>query len=41
MIYDQLRSQRLGSVKVGKRQTITRQHIDTWLADVDASPQQT
>jgi excisionase family DNA binding protein len=38
MIYDQLRSHRLGSVRAGKRRIITRQHIDAWLAGLDASP---
>jgi excisionase family DNA binding protein len=28
LIYDELRSKRLGSVKVGWRRIITRQHID-------------
>ena len=38
MIYDQMRSRRLGSVRVGKRRIMTRQHIDAWLAGHDASP---
>ena len=32
MIYNQLQANRLGSVRVGKRRLITRQHIDAWLA---------
>ena len=32
MIYDQLRANRLASVKVGKRRIITRQQINAWLA---------
>ena len=36
MIYDQLRANHLGSVKVGKRRIITRQHIDAWLANLDS-----
>ena len=32
LIYDELRSKRLGSAKVGWRRIITRQHIDAWLA---------
>jgi excisionase family DNA binding protein len=32
MIYDQLRANRLDSVKVSKRRIITRQQIDQWLA---------
>ena len=35
-IYDQLRSNRLGSLKAGKRRIITRQHIDMWLAGLDS-----
>jgi hypothetical protein len=38
MIYDQLRSRRLGSVRVGKRRIITRRQIDAWLADLPAEP---
>jgi len=38
MIYDQLRSRRLGSVKVGKRRIITRQQIDAWLAGLPGEP---
>ena len=39
MIYDQLRANRLGSVKVGeRRRIITRQQIDTWLADLPTDP---
>ena len=38
MIYDQLRSRRLASVRVGKRRIITRQQIDAWLADLPAEP---
>jgi len=38
MIYDQLRSRRLGSVRVGKRRIITRQQIDAWLAGLPAEP---
>lgn len=36
VIYDQLRSNRLGSVKIGKRRIITRQQIDAWLAGFDS-----
>ena len=38
MIYDKLRSRRLGSVKVGSRRIITRQQIDAWLADLPGEP---
>jgi excisionase family DNA binding protein len=38
LIYDQLRSRRLGSVRVGKRRIITRQQIDTWLAGLPSEP---
>jgi excisionase family DNA binding protein len=38
IIYDQLRSLRLGSVKVGNRRIITRQQIDAWLADLPSEP---
>src|SRR5215469_16347716 len=38
MIYDQLRSRRLGSVTVGRRRIITRQQIDEWLADLPSEP---
>jgi excisionase family DNA binding protein len=31
LIYDEVRSNRLGPVKVGWRRIITRQHIDDWL----------
>jgi len=33
VIYDQLRTGRLRSLKVGRRRTISRQHIDDFLAD--------
>lgn len=33
LIYDQLRTGRLGSLKVGMRRIITRQHIDKFLTD--------
>jgi excisionase family DNA binding protein len=32
LIYDQLRTGRLGSLKVGRRRIITREHIDRFLA---------
>ncbi len=32
LIYDQLRTGRLDSIKVGRRRIITRQHIDKFLA---------
>jgi excisionase family DNA binding protein len=38
MIYDQLRSRRLRSVRVGKRRIITRQQIDAWLAGLPSEP---
>jgi excisionase family DNA binding protein len=38
MIYDQLRSRRLGSVKVGSRRIIARQQIDAWLAGLPGEP---
>ena len=38
MIYDQLRANRLASVKVGKRRIITRQQIDAWLAGLPTGP---
>jgi excisionase family DNA binding protein len=38
LIYDELRSNRLGSVKIGWRRIITRQHIDAWLAVLDSLP---
>ncbi len=38
MIYDQLRSRRLGSVRVGKRRIITRHQIDAWLAGLPNEP---
>jgi len=38
LIYDQLRTGRLASLKVGRRRLITREHIDKFLAgDNDAS----
>jgi excisionase family DNA binding protein len=38
MIYDQPRSRRLGSVRVGKRRIITRQQIDARLASLTSEP---
>jgi hypothetical protein len=38
MIYDQPRSRRLGSVRVGTRRIITRQQMHTWLADLPSEP---
>jgi excisionase family DNA binding protein len=38
MIYDQLRSRRLGSVRVGRRRIITRQQINAWLAGLPGEP---
>jgi excisionase family DNA binding protein len=38
MIYDQLRSRRLGSVRVGRRRIITRQQIDAWVAGLPSEP---
>jgi hypothetical protein len=38
MIYDQQRSRRLGSVRVGKRRIITRQQIDAWFAGLPGEP---
>lgn len=38
MIYDQLRANRLQSLKVGKRRIITREQIDAWLSGLDSSP---
>jgi excisionase family DNA binding protein len=38
MIYDQLRANRLASVKVGKRRIITRQQIGAWLAGLPTGP---
>jgi excisionase family DNA binding protein len=38
MIYDQLRSRRPGSVRVGRRWIITRQQIDAWLASLPSEP---
>lgn len=38
MIYDQLRANRLRSVKIGKRRIITRQQIDAWLAGLPTGP---
>ena len=35
LIYDELRSNRLASVKVGWRRIITRQHIDAWLTGLE------
>jgi excisionase family DNA binding protein len=32
LLYDQMRSGRLGSIKVGRRRIITRQHLDAFLA---------
>jgi excisionase family DNA binding protein len=35
LIYDELWSNRLGSVKAGRRRIITRQQIDAWLVGLD------
>jgi excisionase family DNA binding protein len=32
LLYDQMRSGRLGYIKVGRRRIITRQHLDAFLA---------
>ena len=32
LLYDQMRSGRLGSIKVGRRRIITRQQLDAFLA---------
>ena len=32
LLYDQMRTGRLGSIKVGRRRIITRQHLDAFLA---------
>ncbi len=34
LIYDQLRTGRLGSIKVGRRRIITREQIDKFLTGV-------
>jgi excisionase family DNA binding protein len=36
LIYDELRTNRLGSVKADRRRIITRKHIDAWLARLDS-----
>lgn len=38
MIYDQLRTNRLQSLRIGKRRIITREQIDAWLSGLDSSP---
>ena len=40
MIYDQMRANRLRSLRVGGRRIITRDQIDAWLAGLDSSPPQ-
>jgi excisionase family DNA binding protein len=32
LLYDQMRTGRLGYIKVGRRRIITRQHLDAFLA---------